>query len=337
MTSMFSWQNSVSLWPGFPCGSVAKEIVSNVSYLGLIPGLGRSPGEGKGYPLQYSGCTIPWTIELMGLQRVRHNWSCSNGNFDRLYSLGLQITADSDCSHEIKRRLLLGKKAMANLDSILKSRGITLVTKVHLVKAMVSPVIMYGCESWTIKKAEHWCFWTVVLRKTLESSLDCKIKPVNPKGNQSWIFIEGTDAEAEAPILWPPDVKNWLIGKDPDAEKDWRRRRGHRGWDGWMSSMTCWTWVWASSELVMVREVWCAVVHGVRKSWTWVRDWTETFCSNYIHCLSVHIILIILLKFFENETYSLLTIFVSLNMSWCFLSECMYVIQYDVMTESLPT
>ena len=140
---------------------------------------------------------------------------------------GSKITADGDCCHEIKRRLLLGRKVMTNLDSILKSRDITLPTKVHLVKAMVFPVVMYGCGSWTIKKAEcwkNWCFWTVVLEKTPESPLDCKeIKPVHPKGNQSWIFIGRTDAEAETPVLWPPDAKNWLIWKDPDVGKDWRQ------------------------------------------------------------------------------------------------------------------
>ena len=113
---------------------------------------------------------------------------------------------------------------MTNLDSIFKSRDITLPTKVCLVKAMVFPVVMYGCESWTIKKAEHWridAFWTVVLENTLESPLDCKeIKPVNPEGNQSWIFIGRTDAEAETPVLWPPDVTSRLIGKDPDVWKD---------------------------------------------------------------------------------------------------------------------
>ena len=112
-----------------------------------------------------------------------------------------KITADGDCSHEIKRHLLHGKKAMINLDSILKSRDITLPTKVCLVKAMVFPVVIYGCESWTIEKAEHpknWCFWTVVLEKTLESSLDCKeIQLVHPKGNKSWIFIGRTDAEVK--------------------------------------------------------------------------------------------------------------------------------------------
>ena len=100
------------------------------------------------------------------------------------------------------------------------------VAKVRLVKAMVSPVVMYGCECWTIKKAEccpkNWCFWTVVL-KTLDSPLDCKeIQPVHPKRNQSRIFIGRTDAEAETPVLWSPDAKNWLIWKDPDAGKDWR-------------------------------------------------------------------------------------------------------------------
>ena len=125
----------------------------------------------------------------------------------------------------------------------------TLPTKVCLVKAMVFPVVMYGCENCTIKESwvlKNWCFWTVVLDKTLESPLDCKeIQPVHPKGDQSWIFIGRTDVEAETPILWSPDVKNWLIGKDPDAGKDWR---GRQGWDGWMASLTQWTWVWASSR-----------------------------------------------------------------------------------------
>ena len=125
--------------------------------------------------------------------------------------LGSKITADGDCSHEIKRRLLLGRKVMTNQDSILNSRDIILPTKVRLVKATVFPVVMYGCESWTIKKAECqridgfelWCW------RTLESPLDCKeIQPVHPKGNQSWVFIGRIDIEAETPILWPPDAKS---------------------------------------------------------------------------------------------------------------------------------
>ena len=132
-----------------------------------------------------------------------------------------KITADVDFSHEIKRHLVLGRKAVINLDTIFKSRDISLPTKVHLFKAMFFPVVMCGCEeSWV---SENWCFWTVVLEKTLESPLDGKeIQPVCPKGNQSWIFIARTDAKAETPILWPPDAKNWLIWKDPDAGKEWR-------------------------------------------------------------------------------------------------------------------
>ena len=138
--------------------------------------------------------------------------------------LGSKITADGDCSHEIKRCLLLGRKVMTNLDSILKSRDITLPTKLCLVKAMVFPVVMDGCESWTIKEAwapKNWYFWTVVLEKTLESPLDCKeIQTTHPKGDQSWVFIGRTDAEAKTPVLWPPHAKSSLIGKDPDAGRD---------------------------------------------------------------------------------------------------------------------
>ena len=172
----------------------------------------------------------------------------SNGNSERLILGGSKITADGDCSHEIKRRLLLGRKVLTNLDSILKSRDITLSTEVHIVKATVfsgSHVWFWELnhkESWVLK---NWCFWTVVLEKTLESPLACKeIKPIHPKGNQSWIFIGRTDSEAETPILWPPDAKNWHIWKDSDAGKDWRwEEKGTTGWDGWMASPTQWTWV----------------------------------------------------------------------------------------------
>ena len=168
--------------------------------------------------------------------------------------LGSMITADGDCSHEIKSCLLLGRKVMTNLDSILKSRDITLPTKVHLVKAMVFSVVMYGCESWTIRKVEHWRIDTfgvcILMEKTLESLLDCKeIQPVNPKGNLFWIFFGRTDAET--PVLWSPDdhkelthwKRSWCWeGLKEGGEGD------SRGWDDWMTSRTRWTWVWASSR-----------------------------------------------------------------------------------------
>ena len=141
------------------------------------------------------------------------SWQIDGETVSDFIFLGSKITADGDCSHEIKRLILLGRKVMTNLDSILKSRDITLSTKVHLVKATVFPVVMYGCESWTVKKAECrridafelWC-WRRLLR---ESPLDCKeIQPVHPKGDQSWVFIGRTDVEAETPIPWPCDAKS---------------------------------------------------------------------------------------------------------------------------------
>ena len=139
------------------------------------------------------------------------SWEIDGETVSDFIFLGSKITADGDCSHEIKKHLLLGRKVMTNLDSILKSRDVTLPAKVCLVRAMGFPVVTYGCQSWTVKKAERrridafelWCW------RRLESPLDCKeIKPVHPKGDKSWVFIESTDVEAETPILWPPDVKS---------------------------------------------------------------------------------------------------------------------------------
>ena len=140
-------------------------------------------------------------------------------------------------------------------------------------------------ESWAPK---NWCFWTVVFEKTLKGPLDWKeIQQVNPKGNQSWIFIGRTDAEVETPILWPPDAKNWLTGKDPDAGKDWRQEeKGMRGWAGWMASATQWTWVWVDSGswwgtgrpgvlqsmgLKRVRHDWATELN-----WKWCRPFSVT-------------------------------------------------------------
>ena len=167
----------------------------------------------------------------------------------RTIFLGSKITADDDCSHEIKRHLLLGRKVMTNLDSILKSRDITLPTKVYWSSLWF---FQWSCMDvrvglWRKLSAEELM---LVLEKTLESPLGCKeIQPVHPKRDQSWVFIGRTDAEAESPIIWPPHAKSWLIGKDPDAEALRAGKEGdNREWDGWMASLTQWTWVWVNSR-----------------------------------------------------------------------------------------
>ena len=161
-----------------------------------------------------------------------------------LYFLGLHNHYRRWLQHDIKRHLLLGRKAMTNPDSILRSRDITLLTKVHIVKAMVFVVVMDGCESWTIKKAEHWrmdVFDLWCCRRLLRVPWNCKeIQPVYPKGNQSWIFIGRTDVKAETPILWSADGKSWLIGKTLMLGKK-ARREGNNRWDSWMASLIQWT------------------------------------------------------------------------------------------------
>ena len=158
--------------------------------------------------------------------------------------LGSKITVDSDCSLKIKRHSLLRRKVMTNLDSVLKSRSI--ICQQNLCSQSYgfssSHVWMWELDpkgGWEMK---NWCFWTVVLEKALASPLDCKeIKPVNWKGNQPWIFIGRTDAESEAPMLWPPDVKSRLTGKDPDVGKDWKQEEKGTtedsiiGWHHWLN------------------------------------------------------------------------------------------------------
>ena len=172
----------------------------------------------------------------------------NTGNSVRLYFLGSKITADGDCSHEIKRHLLLGRQVMTNLDTILKSRDITLPTKVRLVKAMIFPVVMYKCESRIMKKAEHqiWCFWTVVLANTRESLELQGNQPVHSEGDQPWHLSGRNDAKAETPVLWPPHAKCWLIGKDSDAGRNWGQEEkgttedGMAEWHHWLD--------WCESE-----------------------------------------------------------------------------------------
>ena len=208
------------------------------------------------------------------------------------------IKMKGDCSHEIKRCLLAGRKAMTSLESTVKSRDISTKrcrdistkTSLHLIRTcQLSPYSQIcGFSSSHVRTGEwdhkegwapkNWCFQTVMLEKMLESPLDCKeIKPAHPKGSQPWIFIGRTDAEAEAPVLWPPDAKSWLIGKHPDARKDWRCWGGEgddRGWDGWMASPIRWTWIWVSS-----RRWWRTGKSGVLQSMGSQRvehnlDWT---------------------------------------------------------------
>ena len=196
--------------------------------------------------------------------------------WNRLDFGGLQVTTDGDCSHEIKRCLLLGRKAMTNLDSILKNKDIL------ANKGLSSQ--SYGFSSshvwmWELDHKEgwvpkNWCFWTVVLEKTLESPFDSKIKPVNSKGNQSWIFIGRTDAEHEALILWPPDVKNLLIGKDPDAGKDWRHEEKETTED---EMVGCHQFEWALGVGDGQESLACCNPWGRTVGHNWVTE--LTFCS----------------------------------------------------------
>ena len=210
--------------------------------------------------------------------------------------LGTKITANGDCSHEIKRCLLLGRKTVTNLDNILKNRDITLLEDVCIFKAMVfsgSRVWMWVLDHKESREPKNWCFWTVVLERTPKGPLDSKeIKPVNPKGNQSWIFIWRTGAEAEALICWPPDAKNWLIGKDPDARKDWRQgEKGMTedemfGWYHWLNGQEfeqapgSWWWTGRPGMLQSMES------QRARHDWATEPNWYTSAVDNQCSCLS---------------------------------------------------
>ena len=202
---------------------------------------------------------------------------------------GSKITADGDCSHEIKRRLLLGRKVMTNLDRILKSREITLPTKVHLVKAMVFLVVMYGCESWTVKKAERWridAFELGCWRRLLKVPWTA---PVHSKGDQPWDFFGRNDAEAETAVLWSPHVKIWLIGKDSNAGRDWGQEEKGMTEDemsGWHHRLDGREFEWTLGDGDGQRGLACYNSWGRKESDMTERlNWTECWQGPFWVCL----------------------------------------------------
>ena len=223
------------------------------------------------------------------------SWQIDGKQWEYFIFLSSKITADGDCSHEIKRHLLLGRKVMTILDSILKSRDIALPTKVNLVKAMVFPVVMYGCESWSMRKAEYWTIdaferwcWRRLLRVpwTARRSNQSILKEISPE------YTGRTHAETETPVLWPPDAKNWLIWKDPDAGKDcrWEEKVTTEdemvGWHHWFDGLEF-------EEAPGVGErhggLVCCSPWGRRVGHNWATElnWTRLECMQDLYALNL--------------------------------------------------
>ena len=217
-----------------------------------------------------SGPIISWEIDGETVETVT----------DFIF-LGSQITADGDCTNEIRRFLLLGRKVMINLDSIFKSRDITLPTKLRLVKAMVFPVVMYGCESWTLKKAECqridafelWC-WRRLLRVpwTARRSNQSILKEISPGCSLEGLMLQLKLQYFGHLMLRVDSLEKTLMLEGTEGAGG---EGDNRGWDGWMASPIRWSWVWVNWVLVKDREAWPAAIHEVAKSWTWLSDWTE--------------------------------------------------------------
>ena len=198
-----------------------------------------------------------------------------------------KISKDGECCHKMKKQLLLGRIAKTN-DSVLKSRDITLPTKVCLVKTMVSPVAMYGCEIWTIKKVEHW----VLMLLNCGAGEDSRVPWTERRSNQSVLNIHWKDWcwnwSSNNLATWCEEMTHW---KRPWCWGKLRAKEGgNRGWDGWMAPLTWWTWVWASfRRMVKDREGWHAAVHGVTKSWTWLGNWmTKKWYFRICHLSPIH-------------------------------------------------